>query len=251
MSAYLITGCSRGLGLQLVKTLAQTTLSQAKVIFATSRSSQPSEALLSIINNSPDRVKFIQLDPANPQSISQAVSQTHQGLNSHSLEGLDVLINNAATQSAEPGGARAMHSLQSTLTANVIAVHEVTSAFLPLLQNGQGKKIINISSSLGSIAIASELAFAAVSSYKISKTALNMLTVQYALDLKEEGFTVVAVSPGNLRTEIGGSGAGMSAAEGAEKVLEVVENLMPKDNGAFRDIFVEGSEVYKGGEIPW
>jgi len=97
------------------------------------------------------------------------------------------------------------HSLEKTLDTNVIAVHKVTSAFLPLLSKGNAKKIINISSTLGSMAEKDYSALAPFPSYKISKAALNMLTVQYSMELGPKGFIVLCLSPGWLQTDLGGS----------------------------------------------
>ena len=84
---------------------------------------------------------------------------------------------------------------------------------LPLLEKGKDKKIVNMyvhrhlaeskilltlssSTSMGSIAYTKNYSFAPTHAYKISKAALNMLTTQYAMELEDQGFTVIAVSPG-------------------------------------------------------
>jgi NAD(P)-dependent dehydrogenase (short-subunit alcohol dehydrogenase family) len=72
----------------------------------------------------------------------------------------------------------------------------VTREFLPLLQKGNVKKVINISTTLASIGDASYFVTMPCPAYKISKAALNALTVQYALEYAKEGFTFLALSPG-------------------------------------------------------
>ena len=249
MPSYLITGCSRGLGLELVKSLVDRKAPSADdTIFASSRSEAPSEQLQDIIKRASERVKYVQLDTEDAKSIQSAASHMEKELGE---AGLDVLINNAGVQYAEPGGAREMHSLQKTLTTNVVAVHHVTAAFLPLLQKGQQKKIINISSTLGSIGMKDIFAMAPVSSYKISKTALNMLTVQYSVDLAGEGFTVVAVSPGWLKTDLGGPYADLTPTQGAVATLDLIEKLTPSDNGSYKNIDISGHDSYNGETIPW
>lgn len=68
-------------------------------------------------------------------------------------------------------------------------------------------------------------------SYKISKTALNMLTVQWANDLEEKGFTAFCISPGWLRTEMGGPNADLSPEEGAKATMDVVYGATTKVSG--------------------
>lgn len=111
MSTILIIGCSRGLGLAFVQILANEP--QVGVVFATSRSPQPSEELAAIIQTSNCEVRFIQLDPRNTQSVTTAVEQTTKYLESRPAQGrgMDILISNAASTVNEPEGARGMHGL--------------------------------------------------------------------------------------------------------------------------------------------
>ena len=78
-----------------------------------------------------------------------------------------------------------------------------------------------------------------------------MLTVQYANDLGPKGFTVFCISPGWLRTELGGQKADLEASVGAKATLDVIYNSTAKDNGTFRNIFVEGTQLYDGKNPPW
>ena len=248
MSSYLITGCSRGLGLELVKQLLRAPASSVSTIIATSRSPSPPAALEEQIKASYGRAHHVQLDVVDKSSIQSAFQNISQLL---SGRGLDVLINNAAITALETSGAHAMHALQSILETNVIAVHNISSAFLPLLEQGREKKIVNMTSTLGSIALNEWTKAVQTPSYKISKTALNMLTVQYANDLGPKGFTVFMVSPGWLRTELGGQDADLEASVGAKAALDVIYNSTTKDNGIFRNIFVEGTQLYDGKNPPW
>ncbi|EHK99104.1 putative Uncharacterized oxidoreductase C24B10.20 [Glarea lozoyensis 74030] len=174
MTSYLITGCSRGLGLSMVETLASMPKSEVGTIFATSRSE--SAALKDLASKHNDRVVTVLLDVLSLDSINAAVTTVEGKLNG---KGLDVLINNAGIMGTAPGGAPAMKDLESHFEMNVLAPHRITVAFLPLLKAGNLKKIANISPA-----------------YKVTKAALNMLTAQYAIDLESEGFTVFCVSPG-------------------------------------------------------
>ncbi|MCJ1330235.1 hypothetical protein MMC10_006918 [Thelotrema lepadinum] len=248
MSAYLITGCSRGLGLELVKQLVLAPSSSVGVIITTSRSATPSAALKKQIDAAENRAHYVQLDILDGKSIESATQHTAQILGS---SGLDVLINNAAIQILEKEGATAMPGLENSLEANVVAVHNVSRAFLPLLHRGNDKKIVNITSTLGSKAMREYSRPAPFPSYKISKAALNMLTVQYSMELESQGFTVFCVNPGWLRTDLGGAHADLEPEVGGKAVMEIVFKSTKEDNAAYRNISVPGHDIYDGKDHPW
>lgn len=75
MASYLITGCSRGLGLKLVQKLLEKPSSSVETIFATARSEQPSQLLQDVISVDPSRVKYVRLDVEDPASIELALAQ--------------------------------------------------------------------------------------------------------------------------------------------------------------------------------
>lgn len=244
MASYLITGCSRGLGLELTKLLAASP--SASLIFATAR--RETTALKSIVDSSDGRVIYVHLEVTDDASIASAVKTVTGKLHGN---GLDVLINNAGIQVLESHGATKMHALEQTLQINVIGVHKVSSAFLPLLEKGTLKKLLIITSELGSKGMKDYSAKAPFPSYKVSKAAVNMIMVQYAMELKPKGFTVFGVSPGWMKTDLGGPGADLEPIVGATQVLEILEKATPEDNGHYKQIFVEGSEIYNGKDIPW
>ncbi len=102
MSSYLITGCSRGLGLELATQLASS--SNVSTIFATARKESP--ALKELIQKSNGRVVSIALETTSQESIKQAVTEVEKALGG---KGLDVLINNAGIMDYTPEGASAMY----------------------------------------------------------------------------------------------------------------------------------------------
>ncbi|KAE8155196.1 hypothetical protein BDV25DRAFT_38344 [Aspergillus avenaceus] len=255
MASYLITGSSRGLGLALVSRLIALPASQVATVFATSRQDQPSANLKEIIDRSAGRVAHVQLNTTDQLSIKSAVQQVERQLQGR---GLDVLINNAGVQPMTQGGVETMDNLTDAFSINVNATHEVCRAFLPLLRKGQRKVISNISTALGSIAMATPYLARTSPAYNITKAALNMLTKQYALNLEKEEFTVFCLSPGWLQTDMGGSGADLSSEEGAVAVLDLIQNANHREtNGRFLNIHVPGWEHakgfnrYDGKEIPW
>lgn len=254
MSTYLITGCSRGLGLAFVKELVEGEHASVRLVIATSRNPQAPAALQAIIDSAPDRVKHVSLDVTDQASINEAVKTVQDILGK---SGLDVLINNAGITKVDVGRTNGMTSenLLNILTTNVVAVHNVTQGFLPLLKAGTSKKVINITSTLGSIGMT--LNYSDIykniptPSYNISKAALNSLTAQYTIDLKDEGFTFLTISPGHLQTDLGGMNAPLTADVGAKATLKIIQEASVKDSGRFRNIYVENDRVHNGEDPVW
>lgn len=130
---------------------------------------------------------------------------------------------------------------------------------------------------MGSITLASHYTNQKAPAYKISKTALNMLTVQYALEFGKDGLIFVLVNPGVsipitkqymgvtnpsplgqwLQTDLCSTAADLPAGTGAKAVLEILHNASANDNGRFFNINVPtwtpqpGQNEYRGGTIPW
>jgi NAD(P)-dependent dehydrogenase (short-subunit alcohol dehydrogenase family) len=140
MANYLITGCSRGLGLGLATELSTMPASTIGTIFATARSSTPS--LESLVTNSKGRVVFVKLDTTKESSITEAVKHVERIPGPKG--GLDVLINNAGVMPFTPGEVQEMTDLDEVLRTNVTSVQMVTRAFLPLLRKGKEKKVFNM-----------------------------------------------------------------------------------------------------------
>ncbi|KAG4422594.1 hypothetical protein IFR04_004215 [Cadophora malorum] len=253
MATYLITGTSRGLGLALATHLASLPSSQISTIFTLARKSSP--ALETLIEKSDGRVILIEADVTDEASIKKAVGEVETKL---AGKGLDVLINNVGMMGLTPDGIAAMDDLADHFTVNVLSAHWTIRNFIPLLEKGTQKKIINISTTLGSFGLASQYTWATAPAYKITKAALNMLTVQYANDYAEKGFTIVSLSPGWLQTDLGGGERADLAPEvGAKASLDRIFSATKEDNGQFLNIKVEGWEnaagpnKYNGLNPPW
>ncbi|RDW68721.1 uncharacterized protein DSM5745_08481 [Aspergillus mulundensis] len=253
MTSYLITGASRGLGLAIATELAALPESEASIIFATTRQHNPG-SLKDLAVSTSGRVVPVQLDPNDPESLSAAVKLVEDRLQG---KGLDVLVNNAGTQPVTDGKVEMADDLTETFHVNVTLTHYVTRAFLPLLRKGEHKMISNISSTVGSIAQAPKYQMSPTHAYKVSKAAMNMLTIQYALQYADEGFSVFAISPGWLKTELGGSYADLPVEVGAKEVVRYIRSGGRDLNGRFLNIHVPGWEnapgpnQYDGKDVPW
>jgi NAD(P)-dependent dehydrogenase (short-subunit alcohol dehydrogenase family) len=142
MATYLITGASRGIGLELTKQLLELPASQVKTVFAVTRSS-PSGPLQSLIHESPDRAVSVLASVDDTASVQKAA---HEIETQSKTGGLDVLINNAGIASFSPGGFKMMppELLADVFNVNVIGAQRMIAAFLPLLEKGEQKKVVNM-----------------------------------------------------------------------------------------------------------
>lgn len=104
MASYLITGCSRGLGLELTKQLVSASPDSVRLVIATGRSSSPSPALKQVLDSSEGRARYVKLEITNDSSIRAAFEQVEDIVGG---AGLDVLVNNAGIQIFE-GSASSM-----------------------------------------------------------------------------------------------------------------------------------------------
>ncbi|KAK2616875.1 hypothetical protein QQS21_000253 [Conoideocrella luteorostrata] len=251
MASFFITGASRGLGQELVRELVTRPASEVSKVIASARGNSP--ALEELVKNSAGRVAVVQLDVTNKESIKKAVVEAERILGGR---GLDILINNAGICQYAAGGAKSMENLQENFTINVFGVHWVTQEFLPLLRKGNMKKVANMTTSLASTTLARDAMALPAPAYKISKAAMNALTVQYALDHEKEGFSFIALCPGWLKTDIGGGDmADLTAAEGAKASLDLIFKPGQELNGQMPKVLVRGwenkSHKYDGTNVPW
>jgi NAD(P)-dependent dehydrogenase (short-subunit alcohol dehydrogenase family) len=132
----------------------------------------------------------------------------------------DVLINNAAIQNYNAGfHDEPLDTLEMNFLTNVLSVHWLTNALLPLLLAGKEPRIINVSSGAGKLdVLKSEPNMPA---YRLSKFALNGLSILYAGDLKGK-IAVNALDPGWLKTDLGGPNAPGEPRDGARRLLELL-----------------------------
>ena len=214
-STVLITGCSRGIGLGLVKEY----LRQEFQVIATCRTPEIAMALADVLKKYHQRPP-IKLDVGSLNSIQECQKEI---MNNH--ESIDVLVNNAAISNKEhpddPACSVDLKEFQEVLKINVTGVLALTQAFIPLLRKSSTKnpRVINISSEVGSIS--SSCRFSSTS-YQTSKAALNMLTKCFANDAKNIVF--VSMEPGWVRTALGGSknrNPPLSIEESATGIIKV------------------------------
>ena len=111
---------------------------------------------------------------------------------------------------------------------------------LPNLRSGDEKKIVNITSQLGSIGNNTRGGFYG---YRESKAALNMFTKTLAGELGPEGFICLALHPGWVATDMGGASAPLTPEQSVSGMRSVINTLTSEDNGAYRS--------FEGEVVPW
>lgn len=201
-----LTGASRGVGFETVKLFSQ----QGAEIIGVARDAARLEAL------SRQHAGFVGVvgditDRSLGAKLGQAVSERWGAF--------DLLINNAAIQEYNRGFLEEpLDALERNLTTNVLGAHWLIQALLPLLERGNEPRIINVSSGAGKLAVLK--AESDMPAYRISKLALNGLTLGYAGALKGR-VAVNSLDPGWLKTDLGGPNAPGEPADGAARVLEL------------------------------
>jgi len=223
MPTALITGAARGLGLAFVERYA------AKGFKVHACARKP-EALKDVTGD----VHPHKLEVTDYEAVG-ALARKLAG------EAIDVLICNAGIAGRESGtlGGIDPATWRQTLEVNSLAPLMMAEAFVDHVARSQERKLIAITSRLGSITHNSGGMYA----YRASKTALNMEWRSLSIDTAGKGLICVVLHPGWVRTDMGGSGAPIGIAESVPAMVEVIDRLKPADNGHFFN--------YDGSAIEW
>ena len=220
----LVTGANRGIGLELVRQMR----ARGHQVIGTAR--KPEQAM----ELKETGARVVQLDVTDSNSI-RAMAQQLQG------QRIDLLINNAGMlgHNAQSFGETDFDQVIATFDVNSLGPMRVTQALLPNILAGSGKTVIQISSTMGSIANNSGGYYG----YRASKAALNMLNKSLALELADQGITSVVIHPGWVQTRLGGENAAITVEDSVTGMVQVIAKLGPEDSGRFLD--------YQGEELPW
>lgn len=158
-------------------------------------------------------------------------------------EKVDCLYNNAGIIDWRTMMEVEAESMEKIYKVNVVGAMLVIRNSLPVLRKGDGKLVVNMSSRQGSIELRGKSVLGGSIAYSASKAALNMLTKQASIDLAGDGICVVSITPGWVRTDMGGPEAKYSVEESVDAILRNVAKFSLEDTGKFY-----GEE---GKEIPW
>jgi len=229
----LVTGANRGLGLEFVRQL----LAGGDHVVATCRQPGKATALNTLAGQHPGRLHVLPLDVAAPKSQAELARELPLVLGDDGR--LDLLVNNAGVlHSGERFGHLGLANFEDSFRINAAGPLLLTQALAPLLADGA--RVVNLSSELGSIGATTRFG---TPSYNLSKAAQNMATALLAQALESRGIVVVAISPGWVRTEMGGEGAELEPAEAVAGILRVVDGLKAGDSGQFLD--------WRGRALSW
>lgn len=246
MKTAFITGANKGIGFETARQLLQ----KGFRVFIGSRNLENGlKAVDKLKEEGLTHVEAIPLDVTDNQSIQGARAAIGKR-----IDALDVLINNAGIN----GGTAPYTVLEANsdeylnaLKTNIVGVANVTQAFMDLLRNAAAPRIVNVSTSVGSLSLQSNpewpaYNFAKYGVYAISKAALNMYTVQLAYELRDTDFKVNAVCPGLTKTDFTFFNGG-EVSVAANRVIKYA--LIDKD-GPTGKFFSEETNP-ETGEIPW
>ena len=232
MQRCLVTGANRGLGLAFITAL----LERGARVLACCRDPASARVLAALAAAHGERLAIHALDVTDPA----AIDALPRAAAAH-LQRVDLLVNNAGVLvSGERFGNVKADSLANSFAVNAAAPLLITQALAPLLALGNKPRVLCITSQLGSIAQAG--GFRTIS-YAMSKAALNMAVKRLAAELTPRGIVVLAAHPGWLKTEMGGKGATLSAADSAHALLHLIGSARIEDAGKFL--------AYDGAELPW
>jgi len=206
--AVLITGANRGIGLEFARQYA----AAGWDVVATARQSSAELDALG--------VRVEPLDLADPDAVAGFAKKVSAPL--------DLFIANAGTNHPmSPDGAKSARDWQAMMMVNAIAPYQLGKALLPAMADGG--RMIAISSGMASIA---ENGGGWVP-YRTSKAALNMAWSSLAIEGRKQSVAVVALSPGWVKTRLGGAGADITTGESVSAMRELIERLTIDDSGRF------------------
>ncbi len=230
MATVLITGTNRGLGLEFV----QQYLQRGDRVIATCRSPDASQALQDLAAGN-DKLEVLALEVSDENSMA-AFAQTIKD------EAIDIFINNAGVYGPRDAsfGNVGASDWEEVLKINSIAPILLTQLIIGSLRQGSDKKLVYITSKMGSI---DDNQGGGSYIYRSSKTALNSAVKSLAVDLASDGFSVAVVHPGWVRTDMGGPNGLIDAPESVSGMIAVIDKLDAGSNGQFFN--------YDGSVIPW
>jgi NAD(P)-dependent dehydrogenase (short-subunit alcohol dehydrogenase family) len=245
MKSVLITGANKGIGLETAKQLSKKGL----FIYLGSRDIENGNAVVKELSKIGfQNIQAIEIDVTKPETILSAKNtiKKEQGK-------LDILINNAGTSGIVPQNAieTSVENYDQVFDVNLYGVVRVTQSFIELLKESAEPRIVNVSTSVGSLSLQSNPNWPAYhygkyAIYASSKAAMNMYTVHLAYELRETAFKINAVCPGYTKTDFTNHNGG----EVEEAGKRIIKYALLDQNGPTGKFFSEESNP-ETGEIPW
>ena len=228
MKNIFITGGNRGIGKGLVEIF-----SENNKVFFSARDKQKARSVIESIGN--ENIDYVIMDVADENSVLEGIESLKQKTDS-----IDILINNAGI--LIPGLKHKIDAVETddesilkTFNINTVGVLRVCKAVLPMMQ--PTSRIINISSGMGQM---EGMATGSIA-YRLSKSALNALTIVLSQELLSKDIKVNAICPGWVQTDMGGYEATLTVKESVESIKKF----------ALSDDFPNGKFLRHGEILPW
>jgi len=234
----LISGANKGIGFEIARGLGA---KKIKVLVGARDQARGKAAVEKLKAEGAD-ARFVKLDVTDRATIQRAGEWIEKEFGR-----LDILVNNAGIGEwgAKPSGVD-LAKVREVYETNVFGPMAMTQTMLPLLRKSKHGRIVNVSSSLGSLALASQpdspMSQFVVLGYNTSKSALNSMTVQFANELKDTPIKVNAICPGYCATDINGNSGPRTAAQGA---VAAIQYATLGDDGP------TGGYFNDEGRVPW
>lgn len=230
MSTVLVTGTNRGIGLEFVKQY----LDRGHRVLATCRNPD-SKGELADLAAANSNVTLMALDVGNDESrasFAAALADTP----------VDIFINNAGVYGPRDAsfGKVDAKEWEQVLFVNSIAPLLLTQEIIGSLRKGSDRKLVYITSKMGSI---DDNSGGGSYIYRSSKTALNSVVRSLSVDLRQEGFSVAVLHPGWVQTDMGGPNALIDTLTSVSGMIDVIDNLSQANTGQFFN--------YDGQPIAW
>jgi NAD(P)-dependent dehydrogenase (short-subunit alcohol dehydrogenase family) len=224
MTTTFITGANKSLGYETARRLVEA----GHTVLLGARDPQRGRAAADALG-----VRFVQIDVTDDASVEAAAADVaaHEGA-------IDVLVNNAGIPgSFAPADELTAADALAVYDVNVFGIIRVTHAFLPLLRKSAHPVVVNVTSGLGSFAATHDASRVesqvTAPLYTSSKSAVTMLTTQYAKALPDVKFN--AVDPGYTATDFNGHGGHQTVTEGTDAIVEMATIGTDGPTGQFRD----------------
>lgn len=233
MTRVLVTGASRGLGLEFARQWVEA----GRRVFGLARDPAGSPELQALAEAHPDALTAVVCDVADGDSVAAARDRVAED-----VDALDVVVNNAGVAGRGDGIEDLdLDSVRRVFEINTLGPLRVTRTFLPLLRAGRKPaRLIHMTSLMGSI---EDNRSGGSTPYRISKCALNMASRNLAHDLADEEIVSVVLHPGWVRTDMGGTGAPLPVTDAVAALIRTIEALGMERSGGFYD--------REGQPLPW
>ena len=229
MSVCFVSGANRGIGFELAHQLVE----RGWHVIGGYRVPERSRELLREADDH-ETLHAFPVDVNNERQLRKL-----QNYISETFGRLDLLVNNAGINpgSGTPLDEASIDDLRNAYDVNVLGPFLTTRYLRQLLSASKAGKIVNIGSRAGSV----ESSSGNNVPYRLSKSALNMLTKAQAQEYEKDGTAVIVMTPGWVRTDMGGADATLSTGESVKGMLRVIEGLTMEQSGRF--LSHDGEEV--------